>query len=114
MADIGTNSFQKKDTKGWYDIQEGEHLTKLANMVVLDRLRNLGKDNGTTDHANHWKSLNGTNKVAFCLAAQCGQGGQLHVCHRKPCTDQQHEEHHAEKAWLIEAQVDAQDLHQWS
>ena len=29
-------------------------LTKLANTVVLDRLKKLEKDNGTTDHVNRW------------------------------------------------------------
>ena len=39
----------------------------MANMVVLDRLKELDSDNGTTDHVNHWKNLKGTEKVAFAL-----------------------------------------------
>jgi len=48
---------QNNDPKGWSDIQQGEHLTKLANMVVLDRLKKFDKDNGASDHDNHCKNL---------------------------------------------------------
>ena len=36
-------------------------------MVVLDRLKKLDKDNGTTDHVNQWKNLKGIDNVAFAL-----------------------------------------------
>ena len=66
--DIESKTSQK-DPKGWAEIQEGEPLTKLANMVVLGRLKKLGKDTGTTDQVNRLKVLTGTDKLAFCLAA---------------------------------------------
>ena len=42
-------------------------MTKLINMVVFDRLKKLDKDNGTTDHVNHWKNLKSIDKVALAL-----------------------------------------------
>ena len=42
-------------------------MTKLANMVVLDRLKKLDKDSGTTGHVNHWKNMSGIDNVAVAL-----------------------------------------------
>ena len=98
---------ENKDPKGWSDIQEGEHLTKLANMVVLDRLKKLDKDNGTTDHANHWNNLKGTDNMAFALQLKVDRDASFMSV----------TESHAQtnttkntmlKVWLTEAQVAAQ------
>ena len=66
MADNKIKTCQKKGPKGWANIQAGEPLTKSANMVVLDSLKKLDKEN-EADHVNHWKNLKSTDKVAFAL-----------------------------------------------
>ena len=48
-------------------------MTKLANMAVLDRLKKLDKDNGTTDHVNHWKLLKGTDRLEFAVQLKVGR-----------------------------------------
>ena len=67
MDDNERKASHKKDPKGWSEIKQGEPLTKLANMAVLDNLKELNNDNGTTDPANNWKNLLGADKVAIAF-----------------------------------------------
>ena len=46
-------------------------------MAVLDKLKKLDKDNGTTDHANHWKNLQSTDKVAFAAQLKVDRGASF-------------------------------------
>jgi len=112
--DNETYASQKKGPKGWSEIQARQPLTKLANMVVLGRLKKLDKDNGTTDNVNYWKNQKGTDKTALALQFKVGRMPASCLSQRAmprptprrtPCW----------KGWLTEAQVVAQEnFRQWS
>ena len=53
MEDNEVKASQKKDRKGWSEIQQGEPLTKLANIVVLDRMEE--PERGTEHVACAWQ-----------------------------------------------------------
>ena len=82
-------------------------LTKLANMVVLGRLQKLDKDNGTTDHVNHWKHLKGADNMAFALQLKVVRDASfmsVTECHAQTNTTN----NIMLKGWPTEAQVVAQ------
>ena len=76
-------------------------------MAVLDRLKKLDKDNGTTDHVYHWQNLKGTDKVAFALQLNMDRDAtymSVTESHAQTNTTK----HTMLKGWLLDAQVAAQ------
>ena len=71
-------------------------------MVVLDRLRKLDKDSGTTDHVDHWKKLKGTDKVAFALQLKVDRDASfMSVTESHAQTNTMNKKHHAEMVALL-------------
>ena len=83
-------------------------------MVVLDRLKKLDKDKGTTDLVNVWKNLKGIDKVAFALQLKVNRDASfMSVTESRAQTNTT--KNTMLKGYIIEAQVVAQEnLHQWS
>ncbi len=117
MADNEMKTSPKNDPKGWYDSQQGEPflLTMLANMVALDRLKKLDKDNGTTDHVNHWKNRKGADKMASALQVKVDRDVSFMSATESHAQTNATNNTVLNKMWLIDAQVVAQEnLYQWT
>ena len=77
-------------------------------MVALDRLKNFDKDNGTTVHVDHWKNLQGTDKVAFALQLKVDREASFMSVTESHAQLNSMKSTMMKKVWLIEPQVVAQ------
>ena len=80
----------------------------MANMAVLDKLKKQDKYTITTNHVNHWKNLQGTDKAAFAWQLKLDKDANfmsVTECHAQANTTN----NTILQGWLTEAQVAAQE-----